>query len=48
MLRHANFYTKGGLLTFAASAKSKGPREESGRSEYQPVFVLCKRSERRQ
>jgi hypothetical protein len=32
MLRHAHFYIKGGLRTFAASAKSKGQREESGRS----------------
>jgi hypothetical protein len=47
MLRHAHFYMKGGLPTFAASAKSKGQREESGRSGYQPDFLLCKRSERR-
>jgi hypothetical protein len=31
MLRHAHFYIKGGLPTFAASAKSNGQREESGR-----------------
>jgi hypothetical protein len=31
MLRDAHFYIKGGLRTFAASAKSKGQREESGR-----------------
>jgi hypothetical protein len=30
----------GGLQTFAASAKSKGQREESGRSGYQPVFTV--------
>jgi hypothetical protein len=32
--------TKGGLQTFAASAKLKGQREESGRSRYQPVFSI--------
>jgi hypothetical protein len=32
MLRHAHFDVKGGELPFAASAKSKGQREESGRS----------------
>jgi hypothetical protein len=47
MLRHAHFDMKGGLPTFAASAKSKGQREEIGRSGYQPDFLLCKRSERR-
>jgi hypothetical protein len=30
----------GGLQTFAASAKLKGQREESGRSRYQPVFSI--------
>jgi hypothetical protein len=32
--------TKGGLQTFAASTKSKGQREESGRSGHQPVFSV--------
>jgi hypothetical protein len=36
----AAFNEKGGLPTFAASAKSKGQREESGRSGYQPVFSV--------
>jgi hypothetical protein len=40
MLRHAHFCTKGGELPFAASAKSKGQREESGRSGHQPVFSV--------
>jgi hypothetical protein len=40
MLRHAHFYIKGGELPFAASAKSKGQREESGRSGHQPVFSV--------
>jgi hypothetical protein len=40
MLRHAHFYIKGGLPTFAASAKLKGQREESGRSGHQPVFPV--------
>jgi hypothetical protein len=31
----------GGKWTFAASAKSKGQREESGRSGHQPVFFCC-------
>jgi hypothetical protein len=35
----------GGKPTFAASAKSKELREESGRSGYQAIFLLCKRSE---
>jgi hypothetical protein len=30
----------GGELPFAASAKSKGQREESGRSGHQPVFSV--------
>ncbi len=30
----------GGLQTFAASAKSKGQREESGRSGYHSVFCV--------
>jgi hypothetical protein len=30
--------TKGGMRTFAASAKSKGQREESGRSGLRPSF----------
>jgi hypothetical protein len=33
-------YNKGGLRIFAASAKSKGQREESGRSECQPDFSV--------
>jgi len=33
-------FTKGGERTFAASAKSKGQREESGRSGHQPVFSV--------
>jgi hypothetical protein len=37
---HAHFDMKGGMPTFAASAKSKGQREESGRSGYQPVFSV--------
>ena len=32
--------TKGGELPFAASAKSKGQREESGHSGYQPDFSV--------
>jgi hypothetical protein len=40
MLRHAHFDVKGGELPFAASAKSKGQREESGRSGHQPVFSV--------
>jgi hypothetical protein len=40
MLRHAHSYIKGGELPFAASAKSKGQREESGRSGHQPVFSV--------
>jgi hypothetical protein len=32
LLRHADFDTKGGKPTFAANAKLKGQREESGRS----------------
>jgi hypothetical protein len=40
LLRHAHFYMKGGLPTFAASAKSKEQREESGRSGHQPVFSV--------
>jgi hypothetical protein len=40
MLRHVHFYMKGGELPFAASAKSKGQREESGRSGHQPVFSV--------
>jgi hypothetical protein len=35
----------GGELPFAASAKSKGQRDESGRSGHQPVFLLRKRIE---
>jgi hypothetical protein len=40
----------GGLPTFAASAKSKEQREESGRSAQgiSPFFLLCKRGEWRQ
>jgi hypothetical protein len=38
MLRHAHCYIKGGEPPFAASAKSKGQREESGRSGLQPSF----------
>jgi hypothetical protein len=40
LLRHADFTTKGGLQTFAASAKLKEQREESGRSGHQPVFSV--------
>ena len=40
MLRHAHFYTKGGKQPFAASAKSKGQREESGRPGYPPDFSV--------
>jgi hypothetical protein len=40
MLHHAHFDMKGGLPTFAASAKSKEQREESGRSGHQPVFSV--------
>ena len=32
--------TRGGERTFAASAKSKGTRVESGRSGHQPVFSV--------
>jgi hypothetical protein len=40
MLRHAHFYMKGGKQPFAASAKSKGQREESGRPEYPADFSV--------
>jgi hypothetical protein len=40
MLRHAHFYNKGGLRSFAASAKSNNQREESGRSGYLPEFSV--------
>jgi hypothetical protein len=35
-----HFDTKGGLLTFAASAKSKGQCEENERSGHQPDFSV--------
>jgi hypothetical protein len=38
VLRHAHFGAKGGELPFAASAKSKGQREESGRSDLRLNF----------
>jgi hypothetical protein len=40
MLRHAHSCIKGGLQTFAASAKSNNQREESGRSGYLPEFSV--------
>jgi hypothetical protein len=46
MLRHAHFYIKGGELPFAASAKSKGQRDESGHP-YKTVqssdFLFCEK-----
>ncbi len=36
----------GGLRTFAASAKSKGPLEESGRSGHRPVFSVVQTQRR--
>jgi hypothetical protein len=41
MLRHTHFGTKGGLRNFAAGAKSKGQRKESGRSGPRPSIFRC-------
>jgi hypothetical protein len=44
MLRHVHFGSKGGKETFAASAKSKGQLEESGRSGLRPSFSMSNAS----
>jgi hypothetical protein len=44
MLRHAHFDVKGGLRTFAASARALGQSGESGRSMRGQIHKCCKRS----
>lgn len=41
---HVHFYMKGGLQTFAASARALGQSGESGRSMRGQIHKFCKRS----